>query len=102
MASSRLASAAKVPVAYNIARLVDIFQGLDQKINGLAEGSISASHNATTATPSGTYSTGDFVRNATPSEQGTAGSKYVVLGWVCTDGSTSPGTFREARFLTGN
>lgn len=70
--------------------------------NALAEGRIDAAHEAKTAAPTaGTYATGDWVRNKTPSEAGTAGSKYVVTGWVCVAGGT-PGTWVATRSLTGN
>ena len=49
----------------------------------------------------GDYAQGDFVRNSTPAEAGTAGSKYIVMGWLCTV-SGSPGTFVACRALTGN
>jgi len=60
------------------------------------------SHQAGTAPPTtGTYNTGDIIYNTTPSELGSAGSKYVVLGWMCVAGG-SPGTWVEMRAYTGN
>lgn len=71
-------------------------------VNRLSEGRISAKYNAVPSVPtSGDYMQGDFVANSTPSELGTAGSKYVIEGWVCVV-SGSPGTFVQKRFLTGN
>lgn len=68
------------------------------QVNALSEGRISAHYTAQTATPtSGDYVQGDFVRNSAPTELGTAGSKYVVLGWVMTNAG-----FLPCRVLTGN
>jgi len=44
---------------------------------------------------------GWFVRNTAPTEAGTAGSKYVVFGWMCVSAGT-PGTWVPLRVLTGN
>jgi hypothetical protein len=72
------------------------------QVNAISEGRIAGFYSATTSVPtSGTYAQGDFVRNSTPSEAGTAGSKYVVFGWLCTVSGT-PGTWVPCRFLTGN
>lgn len=55
-----------------------------------------------TAAPTGNkWAQGNFCWNSTPTEQGTAGSKYVVLGWVCVASGT-PGTWLPCRTLTGN
>ena len=71
------------------------------KVNALAEGRISAREGTATAAPTGgDWAQGDFVTNSAPSELGSAGSKYVVLGWVCV-ASGSPGTWKECRTLTG-
>ena len=43
---------------------------------------------------------GDTIRNTNPSVLGTAGSKYVISGWVCTTAG-DPGTWSEQRTLTG-
>lgn len=48
-----------------------------------------------------TRSRGDFRFNSVPVEQGTSGSKYIILGWSNT-GSGTPGTIVECRVLTGN
>ena len=72
------------------------------QVNQLSEGRIAANYTAATAAPTtGLWAHGDFVKNSAPSELGTAGSKYVVFGFICVSGG-SPGTFVEARFLTGN
>lgn len=83
-------------------KLTDLFRATNVQVNQLTEGTAAAVHNAATAAPTaGSYAVGDFVRNSAPAEAGTAGSKYVVLGWVCTVGGT-PGTFLPCRALTGN
>lgn len=72
------------------------------KVNQLADGRIGAVDNALIAAPAaGQFQRGDFVRNSTPSELGTAGSKYVIFGWVNV-AAGEPGTFLQCRFLTGN
>jgi hypothetical protein len=72
------------------------------QINLLSEGRIAASYSALTAVPtSGTWAQGDFVKNATPTELGTAGSKYFIDGWRCIVSGT-PGTWVQKRCLTGN
>lgn len=43
---------------------------------------------------------GDTIRNTNPSVSGTAGSQYVISGWVCTT-QGDPGTWSEQRTLTG-
>lgn len=79
-----------------------LYRAIAQQVNGLSEGSVVAAYNAATAIPTtGTYAQGDMLRNATPTEQGTGGSKYVVTGWVCVAGGT-PGTWVPMRALTGN
>ena len=83
-------------------RLKDILRVLCVRVNGLADGQVSAIDNARTSVPTtGTFAQGDFVRNSTPSELGTAGNKYCIEGWTCVSGGT-PGTFVQKRFLTGN
>lgn len=70
------------------------------QVNALSEDRIQAYYQATSSVPTaGSYQVGDFVRNSAPSELGAVGSKYVLLGWVCT--SASPLTFKECRALTG-
>lgn len=83
-------------------KLKDVFRVFAQRLNALSDGQISAIDNAATAAPTtGMYAVGDFVRNKTPSELGTIGSKYVVTGFVCVTAGT-PGTFVQVRALTGN
>lgn len=83
-------------------KLTDLFRATNLQVNQLTEGVVSAVHSASTAAPTtGSYAQGDFVRNSAPSELGTAGAKYVVLGWICSVAGT-PGTFLPCRALTGN
>lgn len=71
-------------------------------INLITDGRLSGANNASATAPTGgDYAQGDFVKNSTPGELGSGGSKYVILGWLCTAGG-SPGTFVQARALTGN
>ena len=73
-----------------------------QQVNALSEGRASALYQAGSSAPTtGTFAHGDFVANNTPTELGTAGSKYVIDGWKCINGGT-PGTWVQCRYLTGN
>ena len=72
-----------------------------KQINALSEGRAVALYQSASSVPTtGTYAQGDFVANNTPTELGTAGSKYVIDGWKCVVGGT-PGTWVECRYLTG-
>jgi hypothetical protein len=72
------------------------------QVNLLSEGYVQAATNAGTAAPTaGTFNQGDFVRNSAPAEIGAPGGKYIVTGWTCVAAGT-PGTWLEARALTGN
>lgn len=72
-----------------------------QQVNALSEGRASALYQAGSSAPTtGTFAQGDFVANNTPTELGTAGSKYVIDGWKCINGGT-PGTWVQCRYLTG-
>ena len=83
-------------------RLGELFRDLTHRVELLARGSLAGTRNAATAAPTtGTWAQGDFVRHSAPVEAGVAGSKYVVLGWVCVAGGT-PGTWLATRVLTGN
>ena len=70
-------------------------------VNALAAGRIEAVDARASVPTAGSHKHGDFVRNSAPTEAGSAGSKYVVFGWLCVASGT-PGTFVQARFLTGN
>lgn len=92
----------QVPFQYRASDFSLIVENIERQLNGVSEGKISAIHNAYTAAPtSGDWKQGDFIRNSAPSEAGSAGSKHVVFGWICTV-SGSPGTWLPCRFLTGN
>lgn len=83
-------------------KLTDLFRDVAVQVNGVSEGKVSAVTNAYTAAPtSGTWAKGDYIRNSAPAEAGSASSKYVILGWICTVGG-EPGTWLECRALTGN
>lgn len=74
----------------------------NQQVNAITEGQAAAVHNAATAAPTvGTFAQGDFVKKSDPAEAGSAGSKYVVIGYLCVASGT-PGTFVECRCFTGN
>lgn len=78
------------------------YREIAQQVNAVSEGRIAGFYTAATAAPTtGTWAKGDFVLNSSPSELGTAGSKYLVHGWRCTVAGT-PGTWLQCRFLTGN
>lgn len=105
----RLSSEVQLPqnpdTAYSrelVFQLKTIFRALTQKINAMADGRLSALDTTATAAPTtGSWAQGDQVRNSNPTELGTAGSKYVVVGWIATAGGT-PGTWVAMRVLTGN
>lgn len=82
--------------------LIDLLKRIAYQVNLVSEGSLAGTYNASTAAPTtGTWAKGDFIRNSNPSELGSAGSKYVVKGWICVTGGT-PGTWVQSRTLTGN
>lgn len=71
-------------------------------INLMTDGRLAGTNNAMNAAPTtGIHARGDFVRNSEPAEAGAAGSKYVVLGFLCVAGG-APGTWLQVRALTGN
>jgi hypothetical protein len=82
--------------------LIKYMRDMANQINGLSEGKIYNRYNAQTSIPtSGSFAQGDFIPKSNPVEAGAVGSKYVVMGWICTVSGT-PGTLLEARVLTGN
>lgn len=81
-------------------RFYELYREMARKINGIAAGDIESADNSATAIPVIAATRGKFVRNSTPSELGTAGSKYVITGWLCT-ASGNPATFVACRSLTG-
>lgn len=94
-------TAENLPAEYSRGAVSDSLRLVCQQLNGLSEGRIANRYNALTSIPTtGDYAQGDFVPNSAPSEAGTAGGKYIVTGWICVVGG-APGTFKEARVLTG-
>lgn len=79
----------------------DVLRRIATQINLVSEGRVDGAYNAVDAIPTGAGKNGDFVRKRTVTEAGAAGSKYVIIGFVCT-ASGNPGTWREMRVLTGN
>lgn len=99
---SKLAVAGQVPARYEGSIFRRILGAIEVQLNGLTEGRMAVRHFTDTATPTvGNFAKGDIVWNSAPAEAGGAGSKYVVLGWICT-AAGSPGTFKDMRVLTGN
>lgn len=100
---SRLASDPRFPDVKGpnfLSQLTTLYRQIATQVNMLTEGSIQAVTNATSTVPTtGVYQVGDFVKNSSPSELGSASSKYILTGWICT---ATPHTFKEARVLTGN
>lgn len=79
-----------------------LFRNIAQKVNQIGDGRIAGSDFTAASIPTtGMFKQGDVIKNSAPVEAGTAGSKYVVLGWVCVAGGT-PGTLLPIRALTGN
>jgi hypothetical protein len=78
-------------------RLYEIFREWANSFNG----SFMWSGEDTSIPIAGTWAQGNMVKNSALSEAGSAGSKYVVIGWVCTVSGT-PGTWLPMRTLTGN
>jgi hypothetical protein len=92
---------------YDRPSLVTVVQAITGQVNNLAEGRLSARHNAQVSAPAGTataYAVGDFVPDSNCTVRGSVAAgiaaAYVRLGWVCVAPGT-PGTFVEARVLTG-
>lgn len=71
------------------------------QVNAVSSGSISAVVAMDSPPVSGLWGLGDEVRNTAPQELGTAGSKYVLRGWICVVAG-EPGVWKEQRILTGN
>ncbi len=79
-----------------------LLRNIASKVNGIGDGRIVGSDLVAAVIPTtGTYAQGDFIRNSAPVEAGTAGSKFVLVGWIVTVGGT-PGTLLPCRYLTGN
>ena len=99
---SKLQVSQGVPAEYNRQFWTLVLISIESQLNGLSEGRMAQRYQALTAVPTtGSYAQGDRVWDSAPVEAGSAGSKYVRLGWVNVLGGT-PGTFKEMRVLTGN
>lgn len=87
-------------------KLTQLFRDVAAQVNDLSEGKIVANYSARSSVPTtGTWNKGDFIRNSAPAEAGSAGSKYVVTGWIrLTSGSNNVlnTDWVAARVLTGN
>ena len=82
--------------------MVPLLRNTAIKVNQLSSGRFAARDETATAIPtSGSWAQGDEVINSNRTELGTAGAKYILMGWVCI-AAGSPGTWREMRVLTGN
>lgn len=84
--------------------MTEMVRQVEDAINRISEGRIYQSYNASATAPTGdtvSYQLGDYVKNLTPTELGSAGSMYIILGFVCI-AAGNPGTWREVRVLTGN
>ena len=98
----KLAIKQLVTSVYNYSRLSDIVGKIETQVNLLAEGRMHGRHFTSTAIPTtGNFAVGDIVWDSAPAEAGSASSKYIRLGWICTVAG-SPGTLLEMRVLTGN
>ena len=89
---------------YDRSLMTEMVRQVEDAINRISEGRIYQSYNASATAPTGdtvSYQLGDYVKNLTPTELGSGGSMYIVLGFVCI-AAGNPGTWREVRVLTGN
>src|SRR3546814_18875729 len=91
-----------LPGSDSLTRQLDsVLRAIGLQVNQLSEGRMVARYNATTAAPTtGAHAQGDFVPNSAPSVLGTAGSQYVLTGWLCT-AAGEPAPWVEQRRLTG-
>lgn len=96
----------RIPQRYDAGTFSLLLRDFATQLNLLSEGFVRAATNAATSIPtSGSYAQGDFVRKSNLAEAGSAGSKYVVTGWLrLTNGSAHVlnTDWVEARVLTGN
>jgi hypothetical protein len=90
----------EVPQQYSPSVFSRMLRSITQQLNLLSEGFVQAATNAATAAPTtGTYQKGDFVRSSSTTKLGTTGSRYIIVGWICTVAGT-PGTWEEVHVLT--
>lgn len=71
------------------------------KLGKTLSAKLGISGRGTAAPTTGTWAKGDVALNSNPVEAGSAASKYVITGWICTVAGT-PGTWLPMRSLTGN
>ena len=77
------------------------FEHIDTHLDQIRLNRLAAFNSALSAPTGGTWAVGDKVWNSVPAEAGAGGSKYVIIGWICTVSGT-PGTWLQMRTLTGN
>ncbi len=82
-------------------RLTQRLYELFRSISGAFNDSFMWDGMGTSVPTTGTWAQGDKVKNTAPAEAGSAGSKYIIIGW-CAVASGTPGTWVEMRTLTGN
>lgn len=84
--------------------LTNSLREIAEQVNRLSEGQQAAFYSEYSAVPTaGVFAIGDFVREESAVERGTASVKYVRTGWICvSEGSASAASFLEARIRTGN
>lgn len=68
---------------------------------GMSTAVVGTTTTAEGAPTTGSYVAGNEVRVTDPTEAGSGGSKYIVVGYCCTVGGI-PGTWVQERYLTGN
>lgn len=99
--SNQIQSSPRLPLDNSIAslktRLFEIIRDIASKHNAGYFWETSG----TSAPTTGTWAQGDKCKNTDPVEAGSTGSKYVVIGWICSVSGT-PGTWLAMRSLTGN
>lgn len=99
---TKLVGAQRLPQQYHRQTIFEVFRAAEDQVNRLAEGRLTARHNAMTAAPTtGQWARGDIVWNSEPSELGSAGTKYLILGWMNVS-TTDTADFKDMRVLTGN
>lgn len=90
------------PNKFYVKNSVSLGLGSGVILDGIQQlGSLTRKVSYGTSPPSsGTYAVDDIVYNINPTVQGTSGSQYVVLGWICISAGT-PGTWVPMQVLTG-
>lgn len=99
---SRLVLDFKVPANYNKVPISDIIRAITTQVNLLSEGRIEARYSALESAPGSVAAqVSDIVWDSNATVQGTVGSQFVRIGWICTVASATAPTFQEMRVLTG-